>query len=61
MTPRQLQELLELRELPSDPADDAGDWVMLDDVLDGSHQLNISHEGGELAALEDMSQEWEIS
>jgi hypothetical protein len=60
MTPRQRRAFEELRELP--PADqDSNQWITLDSVMDGNHQLNVSHAGGELSALTDMAEDWDES
>jgi len=29
--------------------------------MDGNHQLNVSHAGGELSALTDMAEDWDES
>lgn len=57
MTPNQRRAFQQLRELPNDN-NDQDDWVMYDGVMDGTHELNISHEGGELDALKDIAHEW---
>jgi hypothetical protein len=51
MTPAEQTAFHEMRELPKQQ--DSDDWIMLDDVLDGSIPLDISHEGGELDGLGD--------
>ena len=51
MTPAEQRAFQEMRELPKEQ--DSNDWIMLDDVLDGSIPLDISHEGGELDGLRD--------
>jgi hypothetical protein len=51
MTPAEQRAFQEMRELPKEQ--DSDDWIMLDDVLDGSIPLDISHEGGELDGLGD--------
>jgi hypothetical protein len=51
MTPAEQTAFHEMRELPKEQ--DSDDWIMLDDVLDGSIPLDISHEGGELDGLRD--------
>jgi hypothetical protein len=54
MTPDQRRALEALRELPvvgdDDDEVDLG-RITLEDILDGSEPLNISHAGGEFAAL----------
>jgi len=40
------------------PRADLDQWVTLDSVMDGQHQLSISHAGGELSALADVDEEW---
>jgi hypothetical protein len=54
MTPDQRRALEALRDLPlagnDDDEIDLG-RVTIEDILDGSEPLNISHAGGELAAL----------
>ncbi|KAF7984573.1 hypothetical protein HWV62_13791 [Athelia sp. TMB] len=54
MDAAELRHFQDLHELPEDGAEDAEDWVMYDSVLDGTQQVDISHEGGELAALNAM-------
>ena len=54
MDAAELRHFQDLHELPEDDAEDAEDWVMYDSVLDGTQQVDISHEGGELAALNAM-------
>jgi hypothetical protein len=51
MTPAEQMAFHEMRELPKEL--DSDDWIMLDDVLNGSIPLDISHEGGELDGLGD--------
>jgi len=51
MTVEQRKAVIELRDPPT--AEDY-DWEMLDDVLAGEMALPISHEGGELEALEKL-------
>ena len=55
MTPDERHALEALRELPIayDDDDDEIDLgrVTIEDILDGSEPLNISHAGGEFAAL----------
>lgn len=54
MTPDQRHALEALRDLPiAGDDDDEIDLgrVTIEDILDGSEPLNISHAGGELAAL----------
>jgi hypothetical protein len=54
MTPDQRRALEALRDLPmAGDDDDEIDLgrVTIEDILDGSEPLNISHAGGELAAL----------
>ena len=51
MTPAEKKAFHEMQELPEEQ--DSSDWIMLDDVLDGSIPLDISHEGGELDGLGD--------
>ncbi|KAF8507900.1 hypothetical protein BU17DRAFT_78031 [Hysterangium stoloniferum] len=40
---------------------DSDDWIMLDEVLYGSHCLEVSHAGGELSALTDLKDKLTIS
>jgi len=47
MTPAEQKAFQEMRELHVDEGD-SDDWIMLDDVLDGSVPLDMSHKGGEL-------------
>jgi hypothetical protein len=53
-------ELAEIRTLRDPPAQEDADWEMSDDMLGGvlnGHQLlDISHEGGEFAALTNLGQ-----
>jgi hypothetical protein len=58
MTPSQRQAFQELRELPADEQD-SDQWITLDSVMDGEHELSISHAGGELSALVDIANEWD--
>lgn len=59
MNANQLQTFQDLHELSAtDLNEDAGDWVMCDDVLDGTQSIEISHEGGEFSTLRDMQEEW---
>ena len=51
MTVEQRRLVIELRDPPA--AEDY-EWEMLDDVLTGEVALPISHEGGELEALEEL-------
>ena len=51
MTVEQLKLVIELRDPLT--AEDY-EWEMLDDVLAGEVALPISHEGGELEALEEL-------
>ncbi|KIM78404.1 hypothetical protein PILCRDRAFT_11120 [Piloderma croceum F 1598] len=51
MTPAERTAFHEMRELPKEL--DSDDWIMLDDVLNGSIPLDISHEGRELDGLRD--------
>lgn len=60
MTAAELREFEALKHLPKDTDDNSQDWIMVDDVLDGTHELNISHEGGELSALQDMADDDEV-
>jgi hypothetical protein len=60
MTPSQRQAFQELRELPTDDQD-SDQWITFDSVMDGEHELSISHEGGELSTLVDIAQEWDQS
>src|SRR5882672_2329588 len=48
----------DFEELQGLPRADLGQWVTLDSVMDGQHQLSISHAGGELSALTDVDEEW---
>ena len=61
MTPDELRAYQALRELPIESDQNSDDWIMLDEVLDGSHRLEVSHEGGEFAALTDLTEEWRKS
>jgi|SRR5882762_6219418 hypothetical protein len=45
MTPAEQKAFQEMRELHVEG--DSDDWIMLDDILDGSVPLDMSHEGGE--------------
>jgi hypothetical protein len=60
MTPDQLHALEALRDLPiagdDDNKVDLG-RVTIEDILDGSEPLKISHAGGELAALAEQLKE----
>jgi hypothetical protein len=53
-------ELAEIQTLLDPPAKEDADWEMSDDMLGGvlnGHQLlDISHEGGEFAALTNLGQ-----
>jgi len=60
MTPSQRRAFQELRELPADEQD-SDQWVTLDSVMDGEHELSISHAGEELLALVDIAKEWDQS
>ena len=51
MTPAEKKAFHEMWELPEEQ--DSSDWITLDDVLDGSIPLDISHKGGELDGLGD--------
>jgi hypothetical protein len=51
MTPVEQMAFHEMRELPKEL--DSDDWIILDDVLDSSIPLDISHKGGELDGLRD--------
>lgn len=57
MDEAELRHFQDLHELPDADAEENKDWVMLDSVLDGTQQVDISHEGGELAALNAMRRE----
>lgn len=59
MTISQRQSLSTLRSgLPGHVPEDHGDWEMMDDILDGSSQLDISHEGGEFyTVVQDIEEE----
>lgn len=48
MTAQQLRDIAHIRE-PRE--DDADDWEMMDGILAGEELAELSHEGGELAAL----------
>lgn len=54
-------ELATIRALHETPSQDDSDWEMTDevfiDVLNGNQPLNISHEGGEFGALEDLARQ----
>ncbi|KAF7967244.1 hypothetical protein HWV62_35063 [Athelia sp. TMB] len=56
MDAAELRHFQDLHELPDSNAEDNDleDWAMYDNVLDGTQQVDISHEGGELAALNAM-------
>ena len=60
MTPSQRRAFIQLQDLPA-AKQDSDQWVTLDSVMDGDHQLNVSHAGGELSALTDMAEEWDKS
>jgi hypothetical protein len=60
MTPSQRRAFEELRELPTTDQD-SDQWITLDSVMDGGHELGVSHAGGELSALADMVEEWDES
>lgn len=51
MDETELRNFQDLHELPDADVEDNEDWFMLDSVLDGTQRVDISHEGGELAAL----------
>ena len=55
MTTSERHGFEELQVLPRVNLDQ---WVTLDSVIDGQHQLSISHAGGELFALADVDEEW---
>ena len=38
---------------------DLDQWITLDSVMDGGHEISVSHAGGELSALTDMGEEWQ--
>ena len=40
---------------------DMDEWITLDSVMDGEHEISVSHAGGELSALTDMAEEWKES
>lgn len=61
MTPDERRSYQALRELPTEAHQNSDDWIMLDDILDGSRRLEVSHEGGELSALADLTDEWRKS
>jgi hypothetical protein len=58
MTPDEQRSFQALRELPDEAGQNSNDWIMLDEVLDGSQHLEVSHAGGELSALADLGDEW---
>jgi len=66
MTPDERHALEALRELPLDDNDgqhmDLGTIVTVEDILDGSEPLDISHAGGEFSALtKELSQDlWNL-
>ena len=60
MTSSQRQAFEALRELPTDDQD-MDEWITLDSVMDGEHEISVSHAGGELSALTDMAEEWKES
>ena len=60
MTPGQRLAFQELQELPAEEQD-SDQWITLDSVMDGEHELGVSHAGGELSALVDITQEWDRS
>lgn len=60
MTGAELREFEALKHLPQDTSEGSQDWIMVDDILDGTHELNISYEGGELSALQEMDDEDEV-
>jgi hypothetical protein len=51
MTPAFRQALQDLREPPTEHSTD---WEMLDDVMTGAEELNISHAGGEFSAAAEL-------
>ena len=51
MTPDERRRLEALRELPMADPDEAFEDVNMQDILNGDQPLNISHAGGEFAAL----------
>jgi hypothetical protein len=61
MTPDERRSFQALRELPAEAEQNSDDWIMLDEVLDGSYRLDVSHAGGELSALKDLNDEWRKS
>lgn len=58
MNAAELRKYQDLQELPEIADADLEDWVMCDDVLDGTQGIEISHEGGEFTTLKDMQEEW---
>jgi len=54
MTTSERHGFEELQVLPRVNLDQ---WVTLDSVMDGQHQLSISHSGGELSALTNVDEE----
>ena len=58
MTPSQRQAFQELQELPADEQD-FDQWITLNSVMDGKHELSISHVGEELSTLVDIAKEWD--
>ena len=48
-------------ELQVLPGANLNQWVTLDSVMDGQHQLSLSHAGGELSALTEVDEEWNES
>ncbi|KAF8515264.1 hypothetical protein BU17DRAFT_76911 [Hysterangium stoloniferum] len=61
MTPDEHWSFQALREFSDETGRDSDDWIMLDEVLYGSHCWEVSHAGGELSALTDLNDELIIS
>jgi hypothetical protein len=58
MSSSERAEFVAMRNLPDD---NAYDWEMMDGVMDGTEQIDVSHTGGEFkAVLQNMEEEIQL-